>query len=184
MDEGAYAKMAGVGGGAAGGEDPFYSASAYGGAEKGHRQRMRDLYGQLEQINQQYGQAAELPDHVVDKIHILNTHLNQAINHWEEYKGKARTATTDQASAQEQAKSAQSYRSLVQGGQVPAGQTSASPVDQLEMRASGPMSNTPIQGRGMAAPRQQQKRPPQQSPVGPYADMLLRKGPQFGFRAE
>lgn len=179
-----YEEMMQQGGGAApaaGGEQPYYSASAYKGAESGHRQRVMDLYSQLDQINQQYGQAAELPDHVVDKIHVLSDHLDQAINQWEEYKGKARSATKDMSVAQEQNKMAQSYKPLIQGGRAPAGQMNAPIADRLEQAAGGMRSNTTPQAPQQGRPQPPQRRPTQESPVGPYADMLKRKGPQPGF---
>ena len=72
------------------------------GSSAAYKKRASELYNQLDQINQQYGQAAILPDRIVDKIHMLHSHLENTLNEWEQHKNRARTETRNYDTALEQ----------------------------------------------------------------------------------
>lgn len=69
------------------------------GSSRAYKSRAMELYNRLSQLNEQYGQAAVLPDRIVDEIHMLHTQLNHAMNEWEQHKNRARSATRDAGGA-------------------------------------------------------------------------------------
>ena len=159
-------------GGAAPKVDPYSSAGAERRGSQAYRQRALELYGQLDAIKQQYGQAAELPDQIIDQIHNLHTHLNHAMNEWEQYKNRSRSNTQHEMAAQSGLQELGAMGSVLRGGgnQAP-GAGPQGIADELEQRANGirPMTPAPKQAMppaGQPQPRGRRAVPPGQPQFG------------------
>ena len=121
-------------------------------SSRAYKDRATALYNELDQLNQQYGQASILPDRVVDRIHSLHTELSHTMNEWEQHKGRARgeTRLAEGAKQTQMGLGAIGQQLRNPGASRAMGDQNMPIQDRLNQLGSGQQSNLPAAKRSFS----------------------------------